>query len=190
MYCAMHYSQPLAGDLLPLVWNDQAPLMVAQSQRISDVSRKFGAGGGIVYSVVGCVASCTIGLFVLQLIWPIPFGVGSLQLWLTQAIVACHCGEELGFLLEYLRTVHWRSSASHFFQCCIVLRCWHWSLSLWFDSAVLNVIHHCNSPVVVLHSSMPILEFLLPTFQLSIRAVCFHSSFVVVFASWLQGTHG
>jgi len=38
---------PWPGDLLLLVWNNQAPLVVPWSQRVSEFSQILGAGGGL-----------------------------------------------------------------------------------------------------------------------------------------------
>jgi len=74
----MHFIvSPWLGGLLPLVWNYWTPLMVPQSQKISEFSRKLGAGGGIgVFSSISKSFSsvCNSLVFWSTINWVAGFG--------------------------------------------------------------------------------------------------------------------
>jgi len=108
MYCAKHFIvSPWPGELLPLVWNDRAPLMVPQSQRISEFSKKLELEVVLVYAVVVSVASCVIRLFGcaamdLALV---------LQCWFLTALTdASHCFLSLWGRVRVFSRVSWNSA--------------------------------------------------------------------------------
>jgi len=178
------------GELLPLVWNNWAPFMVPWSQRVSEVSRKFGAGGrsGVI-GCCGCSQLCNSDLCaVIDL-------ADALQCQFHAALTdLSHCHLSLWVRDRVCSSMFLNSMLDNFgisflpmLYCSQMLVLISRSLTLF---SFFDVVCHFDGPIVVSHSSVPILIICLPIFCPSGRAVCFHSSVVVVFASWLWGIHG